>query len=102
MEQQEERGWISRLMHYLNPTSQKEPEPEAKANRTPAKTEDENEIIAVLSAALAAYDDDADEIVAVMAAALASYGYSLSQIRAIRPLVGRNWSLAARLGSVRD
>ncbi len=82
-------------MARKSPESQQEVATETStATASPAG---DDELIAVISAAIAANDD---EVIAVIAAALAACGYGAGQIASITAIPSRNWAYDARYTAV--
>lgn len=80
-------GVFINLIYMVDPTKKKpsEPAPLVLASATPVLEE-------------VAQDDDA--IIAVIAAAVAAYGYAPSQIVSIQPMPARSWTYTARQAAV--
>lgn len=80
-------SWVIKLVTLIDPTKKKSI---TKVENAPAAVATTAETVAP-----AEYDDN--QTIAVIAAAIAAYGYSASQIVSIRPTGGRAWAQAARL-----
>ena len=82
-------GVFMNLIYMVDPTKKKAsaPAPVAPAPAAPVVVEE-----------APAQDDDA--IIAVIAAAVAAYGYAPSQITSIQPVPARSWTYTARQAAV--
>jgi glutaconyl-CoA decarboxylase len=80
-------GWVIKLIHYIDPTKKKAEPVTLVAPAPPATPEP----------IAAAEKEDELEIVAVITAVVAAYGYQANQIASIRPLGGSSWANAARM-----
>lgn len=86
-------SWVIQFFRFIDPTQKKSiAKTESAPVAAPATATAEPE-------QAASYQNEA-EIVAVISAAIAAYGYSTSQIVSIRPVGGKAWSQAARLEAV--
>ncbi|WP_425060599.1 hypothetical protein SCACP_13330 [Sporomusa carbonis] len=85
---------IVRLIRVIDPTQKKNvAKTESPAVAAPVAT-------APAELEIAASYQDENEVIAVIAAAIAAYGFSASQIVSIRPVGGKAWAQAARLEAV--
>ncbi|MGL5513247.1 MAG: OadG family protein [Sporomusa sp.] len=82
--------WVIKFIQIIDPTQKKNV---TKTEATPAAAP------AAAPESTVSYQDE-DEVVVLIAAAIAAYGFSASQIVSIRPIGGKAWSQAARLGAV--
>lgn len=79
------------IIRLVDPTGKKKSSPKPVANAAPA---------AAAAPAATSTASDNDEVVAVITAAVAAMGYSSSQIASIRPAKNTGWTAAARLSGV--
>ncbi|MGL5514345.1 MAG: OadG family protein, partial [Sporomusa sp.] len=83
-------SWVIKFIQIIDPTQKKNvTKNEAAPAGAPAATPEPT----------ASYQNE-DEVVVLIAAAIAAYGFSASQIVSIRPIGGGAWSQAARLDAV--
>lgn len=81
-------GLFMNLIYMVDPTKKKVSAPAPVAPAAPVAEVVEEEVA----------DDDA--IIAVIAAAVAAYGYAPSQITSIQPIPARSWTYTARQAAV--
>ncbi|HCB92972.1 MAG TPA: glutaconyl-CoA decarboxylase subunit delta [Selenomonas sp.] len=80
-------SFVIRLIHYVDPTVKKEAPKEAP-KVAPAPPVEEPEPVAESGVS--------GEVIAVISAALAAYGCSAGQIRAVRPIDRQGWKQSGR------
>ncbi len=80
-------SFVIRLIHYVDPTVKKE---------TPKEAPAAEEAAAPAVSAPVAEPGISGEVIAVITAAMAAYGYSSSQIRAVRPVDRVGWKESGR------
>ena len=82
------------IIRLVDPTGKKKSSPKPVAKAAPAAA------AAAAAPAATSTASDNDEVVAGITAAVAAMGYSSSQIASIRPAKNTGWTAAARLSGV--
>lgn len=83
-------GVIMKIIYWVDPTRIKKAKEQAKAKEVAAQA-------AAAPAPVAPVATNNDEVIAVITAAITAMGYSASQIATVRPRTSKKWSYEGRL-----
>ncbi|MDR7867219.1 MAG: OadG family protein [Sporomusaceae bacterium] len=83
---------IIRLIQKIDPTQKK----------SVVKSEPAPAVAPVAAVAAAPAEPDQNQLIAVLAAAVAATGFGAARILAVRPVGGKGWAQAARLETVQN